>query len=133
MARRKGVEAKLAIVGRAEAGADVRTLAAETGVSPGQIYRWCRGWRARGAAALRRGGLKPALTAGEPPVPRLPPPGTAAARIAALERKVAEQALELDFFRTALQQIEASRRASGAPGATASTPASGRGRSGRAG
>jgi hypothetical protein len=54
-------------------------------------------------------------------------------RIAALERKVGQQALELDFFAQALQLMnEAGRRPSGPPAAPASTASSGPGRSGRA-
>ena len=55
-------------------------------------------------------------------------------RIAALERKIGQQALELDFFGQALQLMkQAGRRPSGPPDAPASTASSGRGRSGKAG
>jgi hypothetical protein len=47
----------------------------------------------------------------------------ARALIADLERKIGRQQLELDFFKRALRQVEASRRPS-EPGATASTPSS---------
>jgi hypothetical protein len=45
-------------------------------------------------------------------------------KIAELERKVGQQALEIDFFRGALRRIEASRRASEGPGVTGSSPRS---------
>jgi hypothetical protein len=55
-------------------------------------------------------------------------------RIAALEQKIGQQALELDFFGQALQLMnEAGRRPSGLPDALASTASSRPGRSGRAG
>ncbi|MGZ3378082.1 MAG: hypothetical protein ACXU8S_15930, partial [Phenylobacterium sp.] len=45
-------------------------------------------------------------------------------RIAQLERKLGQQAFEIDFFKGALRRIEASRRASEEPGATGSSPRS---------
>ena len=55
-------------------------------------------------------------------------------RIAALERKIGQQALELDFFGQALQLMEeAGRAASVPPDAPASTASSRPGRSGKAG
>ena len=55
-------------------------------------------------------------------------------RIAALERKIGQQALELDFFGQALQLMEqAGRRSSGLQGAPASTASSRPGRGGTAG
>ena len=45
-------------------------------------------------------------------------------QIAALEAKVGRQQLDLDFFKQALQHIEASRRPNERPGATASSPKS---------
>jgi hypothetical protein len=46
----------------------------------------------------------------------------AAPDVAALERKVAQQALELDFFRAALQHFAARRPRNGGSGETGSTP-----------
>ena len=45
-------------------------------------------------------------------------------RIAELERRLGQQQLELDFFKEALRRVEALRRPSNGPGATASTPSS---------
>jgi hypothetical protein len=53
-------------------------------------------------------------------------------RIAELERKVGQQALEADFFRQALRLFETSRRPSDRPGGTASTVSSRPGRGGKA-
>jgi hypothetical protein len=61
------------------------------------------------------------------PMPPAEPPDElvlARQRIALLEGKVTQQALDLDFFRQALQRIEASRRPSDGPGGTASSPRS---------
>ena len=45
-------------------------------------------------------------------------------QIAALQRKVGEQQLALDFFEQALRRIEASRQPNDGPGETASSPRS---------
>lgn len=45
-------------------------------------------------------------------------------QIAALEAKVGRQQVDLDFFKQALQRIEASRRPNEGPGGTASSPKS---------
>jgi hypothetical protein len=60
------------------------------------------------------------------PRPSSPAPETmdAQGRIAALERKVGEQALLIDFFKGALQRIKGSRRPKDGPGGTASSPRS---------
>jgi hypothetical protein len=47
-------------------------------------------------------------------------------RIGELEQKIGRQALELDFFRNALQHIRAARWPNTGPGATASMPSSDR-------
>ena len=53
-------------------------------------------------------------------------------RIAELERKVGQQALEADFFRQALQLFETSRGPSDRPGGTASMASSRPGRGSKA-
>jgi hypothetical protein len=45
-------------------------------------------------------------------------------RIAALERKIGQQQVELDFFQQALRQVREQRLRSGVPGGTASTKSS---------
>jgi transposase-like protein len=89
--------------------ADVAGLAAELGVYRGLLYKWRRAFEDGGAEALRfpgdRARSAPAVPAGT----------------AELERKVARQALELDFFRAALQHFAGPRRTSGGSGGTGST------------
>jgi transposase len=113
-------EFKLAAVARMAATSDVAGLAAELGIDRGLLYKWNRAFEAGGAAALRpvgerTGGPVPALGTGAP-LPLAPPP------TAELERKVAQQALELDFFRAALRHFADRRRNSGGSGGTGSTP-----------
>lgn len=52
--------------------------------------------------------------------------------IARLKSALADKALEIDFFRSALLGVEERRRQSAAPGETASTTPSGRGRRSKA-
>jgi transposase len=142
---KKGIEyakdLKLSAVSRMLAGTNVSELARELGVKRKRLYAWCAAFRARGPDGMRGPG-RPRKTASDPPRASAGPPAKASVamadgaaaqrRIAELERKVGQQALELDFFRRALRQVEASRRPSDGPGATASTPSSRRRRSGKA-
>jgi len=135
---------KLEAVLRMEAGENVSGLARELGVRRKLLYEWRDAWRIGGEEALRPPGRprKGASVVGArdgggskgPPAPSGPEAELAAARrrIAELERKVGQQALEADFFRQALQLKETLRRPSDRPGGTASTPSSRRGRGGKA-
>lgn len=110
-------EFKLAAIQRMEGAGNVSALAEELGVRRELLYDWREKFVAGGAAALKGSGR---------PRPLAEPPEMADGRrrMAALERKIGEQALLIDFFRGALQRIEASGRPSEGPGATASSPRS---------
>jgi len=123
--RRHSREFKLAALARMEGTTDVAGLAAELGISRGLLYKWNIAFKAGGAAALRLPGER------APSADRMAGSDkeTAATRAeiipvgtAALERKVAQQALELDFFRAALQHFAGHRRKSGGSGGMGSTP-----------
>ena len=112
-------EFKLAALLRWKAGEQVEAVARDVGVRADQLYRWRRKLEAGGPEALRgagkpRRGFEPSSGGPAPPD----------RRIAELERQLGRQAVELDFLEGALQRIEASRRPSDGPGATASTPRS---------
>ena len=142
MSRRKprvfSREFKLKAIERLEAGASGTALSRELTVKREILYRWRDAYRRGGALALRCGRGRPrkaealAMARARGPTSRASDLAEARRQIAALERKLGQQALELDFFRQALQHIEASRQPSDRPGATASTPSSRRGRSGKA-
>ena len=97
-------EFKVAAVKRMIDCRNVSALAQELGVRRDALYRWLAAYQSGGPNALRG------------PGPRLgrrrskPPPAAASeteGRIVELERKIAQQQLELDFFRRALRQVEA--------------------------
>ena len=129
---------KVAALERMAAGENVSALSHELGVRRKLLYQWRDTVRRGGLEALRGVGRP---RAGERLAAAMAPPSVAVpdeltrarAQIAALERKIGQQALELDFFGQALQLIEqAGRRPSGPPDAPAPTAASRRGRGGRA-
>lgn len=95
----------------------VGKLAAELGIRRELLYKWREKFAAGGAEALTGSG-RPRATPGAPAAL------TAQQRIAELERKLGQQAFELDFFKGALRRIEASRQASEGPGGTVSSPRS---------
>ena len=143
-ARRLSREFKLAALARMAAGENVSALSRELGVRRKLLYQWRDTVRRGGAEALRGVGRPPgaARLAPSPSRSRLAVPAGVAApdelaraktQIATLERKIGQQALELDFFRQALQLMEeAGRRPSGPPDAPAPTASSRPGRSGKA-
>ena len=144
-ARRLSREFKLAALARMATGENVSALSRELGVRRKLLYQWRDTVRRGGVEALRgvgrpRAGASVAAAAARLRAPA--PPGVAVpdelararAQIAALERKIGQQALELDFFGEALQLMkQAGRQPSGPHDAPVSTASSGRGRSGRAG
>ncbi|HTO73070.1 MAG TPA: helix-turn-helix domain-containing protein [Gemmatimonadales bacterium] len=128
-------EFKEAAVRRILAGEKVKALAAELHVWPKLLYHWWDRYEWGGAEALVPPGRPPrsAVWAQRPrPAPKrarkprqkrgTPEEAAAAARVAELERKVGQQALELDFFARALRHVKASARANDGRGAGASSP-----------
>ncbi|MGH8277162.1 MAG: helix-turn-helix domain-containing protein, partial [Steroidobacteraceae bacterium] len=101
---------KLGVIERMEAGESATALSHELSIKRELLYDWQRLWRREGAGWLRRQGrptLVEALVRGEAPPKSL---AQAERKIADLERKVGQLALELDFFGRALQRIEGSRQ-----------------------
>lgn len=136
-------EFKLEALRRMEAGENVSVLARELGVSRKSIYRWRDRYRVGGSNALRgrRGRMSKADRSAHEERPGREPErekepskearrasleelARAQRRIAALERKIGQQQVELDFFQRALRQVKEQRLRSGVPGGTASTKSS---------
>ncbi len=113
-------EFKLEALSRWKAGERVEVVARDVGVRADQHYLWRRKLAAGGPEALVGAGRP------SPGWDRMASPlaSPEQRRIAELERQLGRQAVELDFLGGALQRIEASRRPSDGPGATASTPRS---------
>jgi transposase len=111
---------KLAAIKRLEAGEAVLPLARKLGVSRKVLHDWRKAWKLHGPAG-RRAGLN--RKRGPKPGPRKLRPlaepaakgssgelAQARARIAELERKVGQQALDIDFFHKALRALDAADR-----------------------
>jgi transposase len=99
-------------------------LAASLGCRRELLYNWGRKYRSGGAPALLPIGrpLNATKVLDEALAPSLPGGGGGEQqRLEALERKIGQQQLDLDFFRAALQQVREQRLQTGVPGETAST------------
>lgn len=113
-------EFKQSVVQRIFNGESVSALHHELQIKRSVLYRWCDAFRADGAAGLQRPvGRPPGVP--NPPRPSVSPEQAAALRVAELERKVGQQALDIDFLRRAFKRVRESRRRNTAYGATAST------------
>jgi transposase len=115
-------EFRVEVARRIEQGESVSKLYRELGIKRSVLYRWHDAYRKEGASALARAvGRPPGV-----PNPATPKPGVSAEealrqQITALERKVGQQAVQLDFFKRAFKRVKGSSRPSGNVGATAST------------
>ena len=86
-------EVKMAAVQRLDAGASIAEVARAFEVNPNVLHRWRREFRA-GPGNVFPGNGKQRWSEG---------------RIAELERKIGQQALEIDFLKGCLQRIEEQR------------------------
>ncbi len=119
-------EFRLVVAQRIERGESISKLHHELDIKRSILYRWRDVYRKEGAAGLAR-------TVGRPvgvPNPAMPKPGVSVEeslcqQIAALERKVGQQAVQLDFFKQAFKRVKESNQASLSAGVTASTRRSG--------
>jgi len=114
-------EFKVAVVQRILNGESVSALHHELNIKRSILYRWRDAYRAEGEAGLSR------------PIGR--PPGTVgwrrqatgkggqadAIRIAELERKIGQQALEIDFLARAFKRVKEDRQRNTEAGDPAST------------
>lgn len=86
-------EFKLTAVGRLEAGASGAEVARACEINPNVLYRWRR--------ELHGGGSETAPGNGRSKADQ--------EHVAALERKIGQQTLEIDFLKRALQRVEQAR------------------------
>ena len=113
-------EFKKAAVERARTAPSIPKLSKELGVHNAQIYRWLRIYEEQGEEGLKLPGRvgRPARMAGAPTPPA---PTDPQAHIAELERKIGQQAVDLDFLKRAFKRVKESRPNNSSSGATAST------------
>ena len=115
-------EFRVEVARRILQGESVCKLHHELDIKRSVLYRWRDGYRKEGAAGLARAMGRPPGMAN----PATPKPGGSAEeslrqQVAALERKVGQQAVQLDFFKRAFKRVKESNRANRSAGATAST------------
>ena len=98
-------EFKLAAIRRLEAGVSLAEVSRGLEVSPNVLHRWQREFRQAPGKAFSGNG-KPRWSEG---------------RIAELERKIGQQAVEIDFLKGCLQRIEEQRMLQASSGSPRST------------
>ena len=117
-------EFKEGVAQRIVNGESVSALHQEFQIKRSVLYRWRDAYRKDGASGLQRPvGRPPGVP--NPPRPVAGPEEAAARRVAELERKIGQQALDIDFLRRAFKRVKASRRKNVETGGTASTERSG--------
>ena len=107
-------EFKKAAVERARTAPSIPALSIELGVHNCQVYRWLRIYEEQGEEGLQTGGRK-----GRPSrTPEAPEPTDPLKRIAELERKIGQQAVDLDFLERAFRRVKESQPNTGATAST---------------
>jgi len=106
-------EFKLRVVQRMMAGEPIAPLSRELNLKREMLYRWRDAYRKHGRLGLERPKGRPRKQPQEVV-------STAEARIRALERKVGQQALGIDFLQRACKRVEALRQENKGLGVTAS-------------
>ena len=103
--RRFSKEFKQTAVQRLQSGQSVAEVARALEVHPSDLHRWRRELHERGGRAFSGIGKKRAEES----------------RVAELERKIGQQAMEIDFLKRAWQHVEEQRLLGALPGGAAST------------
>lgn len=115
-------EFRLQVAQRIQQGESVSKLHRELDIKRSMLYRWRDAYRKEGAAGLeRKVGRPPGVPNPATPKPGVSPEEGLRQQIAALERKVGQQAVQLDFFKRAFKRVKESNQANLSAGATAST------------
>jgi len=93
-------------------------LSRELQIKRSVLYRWRDRYRKEGAEGLNRPRGRPPGSVARPGGAKKPatPPGAADAKIADLERRLGQLALENDFLRRAFKRVKEARSQNNAPG-----------------
>jgi len=113
------LEFKQSVAQRIMNGESVTALHHQFQIKRSVLYRWRDAYRKDGTVGLQRRIGRPSGMAA--PRPGAGPEEAARRRIAELERKIGQQALDLDFLRGAFKRVKESRRKNIVAGGTAST------------
>lgn len=113
---------RIGAVEQMQAGANVAHLSRDLGVSRWTLYRWKQTFEKEGPAGLAMAPLgRPLLGRAKRAYERLDQVQRAQIQVRELERKVGQQAVQIDFLARAFKRVKESRPSSGSGGATAST------------
>lgn len=88
-------ELKITVMGEIDSGRSMAEVARAYQISPKRLEGWRSEWRAKGELAFPGKGARP-------------PVRLQAERIAELERKIGQQAMEIDFLKKTLQRFRES-------------------------
>ena len=120
--RRFSPEFKLKVMERLRSGEVLSAVAEELGVHRQLLYKWRDALRRGEGSFPKRGRPKRTdVLAREASAAEQDALEAASRKIAELERKVGQQALELDFFQQTLRRFEEPRPAPSGPGVNASS------------
>lgn len=120
------IEFRAKVVQRIMQGESVSKLHHELDIKRSILYRWRDAYRKKGAAGLARMVGRPSGVTNSAPKRGVGVEESLREQVAVLERKVGQQALQLDFFQRAFKRVKESNRAIRSAGVTASTRKSGR-------
>ena len=105
-----------------QAGVNVAHLSRDLGVSRWALYRWKKIYEKEGPAGLAMAPLgRPLLRRAKRAYELLDEAEQAKVQIRELERKVGQQAVQMDFLARAFKRVKESRQNHSGSGATAST------------
>ena len=125
--REFSLEFRAQVARRIESGESVSKLRQELDIKRSVLYRWRDAYRKAGLAGLSRPrGRPPGVPNPDRPKPGLSVEQVLREQVAALERKIGQQAVQLDFFARAFKRVKGSSQKRGRAGATASTGRSGK-------
>lgn len=113
-------EFKVKVAQRILGGESVSAIHHQTGIKRSVLYRWRDAYRKNGETGLRSVG-RPAGVPGSSRPASSTPEEIAAKRIAELERKIGQQALEIDFLARAFKRVKEDRQRNTLAGGPAST------------